>query len=203
MWVVNDTATNNAYYLNTTHATQAEHQLACKKMGGHLASWESRAEQAMVEEYFYQSYYLKLPWHANYWMGLTTGRGKSREWYWLDRTIAYDNTTGYQAWGRLTGAVPLQEPNNLAGNENCAIGNWTMRNGSPSVFGWADQPCDMKLPAICKIRRRCRGLRWRQRAGPACSHCKRRFCAPHPHAALLTVSAALLRLHGNAAEAAV
>lgn len=111
----------------------------------------------MVEDLMYRQYFLKPPYHGNYWIGATTGKGKSREWYWLDKTVMWNNETGYQAWGKLTGLTPLSEPNNLAGNENCAIGNWTMRYGTPSVFGWADQPCDMKLPAMCKVRRECQG----------------------------------------------
>lgn len=110
----------------------------------------------MIEETLYDRYWLKGPYHGNYWNGLTTGKGRSREWYWLDRTVKYDNQTGYQAWGRLSSGsgAAIQEPNNILGNENCGISNWTMRGGTPSVFGWADVPCNLKLPALCKVRRK-------------------------------------------------
>ncbi len=45
MWTVEDPGTGDMFYWNTTMADQATHQLACRKLGGHLASFESASEQ--------------------------------------------------------------------------------------------------------------------------------------------------------------
>lgn len=45
MWQYEDPGTGNKYYWNTTMANQATHQQACRKLGGHLISFESRQEQ--------------------------------------------------------------------------------------------------------------------------------------------------------------
>ena len=120
-----------------------------------LPAAQSTAEQNAVEQAFYSSYQLKLPYHGNYWIGAQIGKGKWPNFYWVDKTIPYD-ASAYMAWGTwrpLQGSSTQQEPNNNPVPENCAVGNWTERHQSPQVFGWADTFCGGKFPAICKRRR--------------------------------------------------
>lgn len=41
----------------------------------------------------------------------------------------------------------FQEPNNRAGDEFCAVANFTESTGS--AWGWADASCDLSWPFIC------------------------------------------------------
>ncbi len=108
-----------------------------------------------MEQAFYTGYQLLLPYHGNYWLGALVGKNKWPGFYWVDKTIKL-NAAGYQSWGTfssLLGTVTEPEPNNNPIPQNCAVGNWTERYKSPSVFGWADTFCGGRFPAICKIRR--------------------------------------------------
>jgi hypothetical protein len=46
----------------------------------------------------------------------------------------------------------LKEPNNASPkkNEFCGAANFSQRFDSPVAWGWADQPCDVQLPFMCK-----------------------------------------------------
>ena len=68
-------ASNTAYYFNTTEDSQAGAEQACRLLGGHLAIFDSAAEQKEVEAAFRSQGALITGYHVAYWIGL-----KARNW---------------------------------------------------------------------------------------------------------------------------
>jgi hypothetical protein len=91
------------------------------------------------------------PFHKQYWIG-----------YQVPPTDAWPNFTqvdrttpasSYRHWGMaLLGN--RSEPDNRAGNENCAAANSTLEYGG--AWGWSDASCGMALPFMCRLLRRWR-----------------------------------------------
>jgi hypothetical protein len=54
----------------------------------------------------------------------------------------------YAHWGVYQPGDSL-EPNQLTGNENCGLANYTMGYGG--AFGWADAPCESFRASICLV----------------------------------------------------
>jgi hypothetical protein len=102
-----------------------------------------------VEDYFTTNYWLNIPYHREYWIGLAYSPGTSpRKYNWTDKG---DDLTSqaYQNWGS-------GEPNNQSptgGNEDCGVANYSMRTGQ-QTWGWQDVHCTTKkYPFICRIKR--------------------------------------------------
>lgn len=137
---------------NTLPMNFSAAQQYCNDQGGHLASFVSLPEQRDVEQYLINQGLLLPTFHTAYWIGL-----QSDVWprfYWLDNITPSPDTFGaYKHWGAfMQGGKNVTEPNNLAGSETCAAGNLTQSYGQAS--GWADADCNIKLPFMCKIRRK-------------------------------------------------
>jgi hypothetical protein len=137
---------NHTYTLNTTMVTQAQAQRSCNARGGHLAVWPSQQTQNEVEAFFAGNGYLLPTFHKAYWMGMVKRDG---EFGFLDATIK----TSYRNWGMYATGEPGEgypEPNNYFGDENCAIGNFSMIRQVPPVWGFADYQCTDRFVFICK-----------------------------------------------------
>ena len=146
--------TNYTYILNTSFVTRNDAEERCRCDGGHLATFDSSAEQQEVEQYFISNYWLNIPYEREYWIGLSLIKGSSpRKYNWTDRGDDLQ-AQAYQNWG-------LGEPNNQAGNEDCGVANYSMRTGK-QTGGWQDIACTRKFPFICRIKRG-----WRR---PAAGH---------------------------------
>ena len=63
--------TNTTYILNTRKLNFTFAERFCNDQGGHLASWNSKAEQIEVEQYFIKAGVLFPECHKTYWMGLS------------------------------------------------------------------------------------------------------------------------------------
>jgi hypothetical protein len=150
-------ANGNTYVLNTTMVDAQAASDRCGQLGGHLASWTSLAEQNGVEQNFLSNYKLALPYHSKYWMGIKLTPGGMWPNFTFNDPVNSDNPTAAgKPWGAYKSAtVNNTEPNNTPAPQYCAVANYTERNGSPSVFGWADAYCGDQYPFICRIRREC------------------------------------------------
>jgi hypothetical protein len=65
--------TNNTYCLSTNLTAQADAETYCNTLGGHLASWNSQAEQTEVEGYWIKAGLLLPLFHKAYWIGAVIG----------------------------------------------------------------------------------------------------------------------------------
>jgi hypothetical protein len=63
----------------------------------------------------------------------------------------------YQHWGQInnTDGSSVPEPNQLAGAENCGVGNSSQ--AYREAWGWSDTDCMMPAASICKNMRKQRG----------------------------------------------
>jgi hypothetical protein len=68
---------------------------------------------------------------------------------WHDPWTKTPQPSTYMHWGVYVGGG--KEPNNLAMNEFCAVGNWTQMYDN--AWGWADTACKNKFISICMTRR--------------------------------------------------
>jgi hypothetical protein len=147
--------TDNSYVLNTVKLNQTAAELACNDVGGRLASWSTQAEQYEVELFYLSNGYLITNFHKSYWMGLISTPADPTYFTWVDGTPAPGIDRRYAHWGKLRmsdrNAPRIPEPNNVNGDESCAVCNSSMAYG-PS-WGWADTSCNHTFPAICKIPR--------------------------------------------------
>ena len=86
---------------------------------------------------------------------------------WMQAAAAFGNAAvphaTCQCWPQGTynpGAIP--EPNNLAGNELCAVGNWSQKvNG---LYSWSDTGCSGNYIYMCWVRGEMQlppGAQWR------------------------------------------
>jgi hypothetical protein len=145
-----DPDTNTTYSLNTrlTNFTVAE--AACNSQGGHLVSYASLQEQRKVEEFFVAKGMLFPTCHGSYWMGLHAPTWPNFEWQ--DPT-APDLTQpdAYRNWGTFVPSSFPSEPNQLFGDENCGVGNYS--EAVNDAWGWADATCDLEFVSICKFPR--------------------------------------------------
>jgi hypothetical protein len=150
---------NKTYVLNTTHMGNTDAEQFCRDNGGHMASYASAAEQNEVEAYFTAPYKLLLPYMPQYWIGLRSRGGWSATGFkWLDQSLPQPgvNASAYSNWGikKQQGRPDVQEPDNAATQETCAVGNWTQRvAGPPVVWGWSDTVCNQRFPVICSVQR--------------------------------------------------
>uniref|UniRef100_A0A182KA07 C-type lectin domain-containing protein n=1 Tax=Anopheles christyi TaxID=43041 RepID=A0A182KA07_9DIPT len=109
----------------------------CSSEGGHLASIESRQEQALVEEAMSKARNEK----AVFYIG-GTDIGRKGRWVWigLNKVLVDESYRNFYPG----------EPNNLAGHQDClSIGNWH----GYSRGKWDDTECFTKLDGyICAFR---------------------------------------------------
>ena len=122
-------------------------------------------------ELFYLEKGLLIPnFHKSYWMGLTSSPADPTFFTWIDGTPTPGIDRRYQHWGKLRmsdrNAPRVPEPNNMEGDEYCAVSNSSMVFG-PS-WGWADTSCNGSYPAICKIPRGLAAHLLRLPAGALC-----------------------------------
>jgi hypothetical protein len=96
-------------------------------------------------------------YHKFYWMGLKYNEALSlrgdRVYKWIDQLI--DGPSRYKHWGLtvLEDGNVLQEPNNIAGNEDCGGGNVTQQYGSPVAYAWGDESCSQRFAFMCRCGR--------------------------------------------------
>jgi hypothetical protein len=57
-----ESSNGNTYIWNTSAASHADAEQACRDSGAHLASWTSAAEQAEVEEHYISSGFMLARW---------------------------------------------------------------------------------------------------------------------------------------------
>jgi hypothetical protein len=147
----------NTYVLNTTMVDAQTASDRCGQLGGHLASWTSLAEQNSVEQNFLSNNKLALPYHSKYWLGIKLTPGGLWPNFTFNDPVNTDKPVAAgKPWGAYkSSTVNNTEPNNTPAPQYCAVGNYTERMGSPSVFGWADAFCGDQFPFICRIRREC------------------------------------------------
>ena len=119
--------------------------------------------QGEVEAYFIEQGNLLPSFHKAYWLGLAAASQQTPKpaagtpyggWRWLDFLPPPSKST-YTHWGTLTLSTGRgrPEPNNLVPPEVCAAANASQAFDEPSAWGWADAPCGIRLPYICKTLR--------------------------------------------------
>lgn len=135
--------TKDTYVLNTSMVNFAHAEQTCNDNGGHLITLASIAEQVEVERYFVEMGYLFPSYHKFYWIGFRADTWDN--FRFIDRL----ENPGYTHWGKVNPNI-ADEPNNLYGQENCAIANSSQSYSG--AWGWSDEQCTMRAPFICKIR---------------------------------------------------
>lgn len=119
----------------------------CKSLGGHLASYTTLAEQQEVEAYFTTGGFLIPKYHRYYWLGLKAVGPKN--FNWVDPTMPKLSAPDSFKWWGMTKPDNTPEPNNFAGNELCAVGNFT--EARKNAWGWADTGCTSQYVSICRM----------------------------------------------------
>jgi hypothetical protein len=123
-----------------------------------VVSYQTLEEQYDVESYFTRTGALMPGVHRAYWLGLFIPNVDPRLWpnfKWLDgypNPSTYHNPTDvYGHWGQLVldDGSAVEEPNNLAPPEFCAVANASM--AFASAWGWSDRNCEERFVTICKI----------------------------------------------------
>jgi hypothetical protein len=77
-------SSNNTYTYYSQFVTQSAAERICQDAGGHLAAFNTIAEQKEVEAYYIAQGLLLTDYHKRYWLGLSNNRGA---WTWLDKAI--------------------------------------------------------------------------------------------------------------------
>jgi hypothetical protein len=94
--------------------------------------------------------YLMPTYHQNYWMGLVST--VPQKFSLIDITLPNLTSAGaYKNWGRIKPVTGAMEPDSAFPPENCAVANWTERQGSPEAWGWADTSCMGTWASICRL----------------------------------------------------
>jgi hypothetical protein len=89
-------------------------------------------------------------YHLNYWMGLVASA--PQKFSYIDITMPNLTSAGaYKNWGKLQPVTGVMEPDSAFPPEDCAVGNWTERQGSPQGWGWADTSCMGSWVSICRL----------------------------------------------------
>jgi hypothetical protein len=161
-------------------ARPADRQRKPRRAGDAAAGSMAQAPPAplQVEANLIASGALLAEWTETYWMGLTASPWP--KFSWLDKSVPAPSAAGglggmtnprslsvclfmtrpiclhagtYAHWGVYQPGDSL-EPNQLTGNENCGLANYTMGYGG--AFGWADAPCESFHASICVVQ----GGRW-------------------------------------------
>jgi hypothetical protein len=128
---------------NPAKLEQAEAQLACNDLGGHLAVFTSLAEQVDVENY-YINWGLMFPTYTpSYWMGAESAFDLWPSFFWAQR-----NFTG-PTDGKSYNHFGADEPNNLAYTEYCTVANYTLNYQGAN--GWSDTACNNRFPYMCRL----------------------------------------------------
>jgi hypothetical protein len=141
--------TNNTYCLSTNLTGQADAETYCNTLGGHLASWNSQAEQTEVEGYWIKAGLLLPLFHKAYWIGAVIGdEDMWPNFRWLD-SLPGPNASGvYQHWGYYM-PQNIIEPNNMFGQENCGAANASQTYSD--AWGWMDINCNIRMPFMCRL----------------------------------------------------
>jgi hypothetical protein len=149
--------TNATYMLNTSLQDSRAAQRSCNALGGHLASFNSSAEQADVEQHYAALGVLFPKYHMAYWTGLQADPTTfPPTWSWADPTVGPPAAPNYVNWGTYEpGSVA--EPKVLTGSENCGAANWSMTVNATGAWGWAALQCRTRLVSICRVIRGWRG----------------------------------------------
>ena len=77
--------------------------------------------------------------HQRFWIGGQRKSHKSHQWIWSD-----GSRFGFTKFCH-------GKPNNIGGNQNCLDIGWTFLFERCTRETWDDQPCNHRLPFICKI----------------------------------------------------
>ncbi len=139
------------YVFNNTPVSSYDAQSQCNLYGGHLVWFASLQEQQQVEQAFIAMGYLFPTFHTNVWIGYRAAKASTNpaDFKLLDKTAGPQT---YSHWGTYKPTPPgkdPQEPNNLSGGENCAVGNFSQVYNNAS--GWADASCGLRLPFLCRL----------------------------------------------------
>jgi hypothetical protein len=145
--------TGTTYMMYPNKTSQANAEAACNVQGGHLAYYASLAEQLEVEQHFISGGFLFPTYTPAYWIGLRSNRTGWPGFEWLQRATYPEPNRGnnrytpnkYEHWGSST---RWQEPNNRAGDEWCAVANYTQSYFE--AWGWSDASCGGAYPYICR-----------------------------------------------------
>jgi hypothetical protein len=93
--------------------------------------------------------------HKQYWIGYQVGPTDAwPNFTQVDRTTP---ASAYRHWGTVQPSNK-SEPDNRAGNENCAAANSSAEYGG--AWGWSDASCGTALPFMCRLLRE-----WRRKKG--------------------------------------
>ncbi|XP_075780138.1 C-type lectin-like [Pelodiscus sinensis] len=122
---------NHCYRFFSEKLTWSAAEVKCQNHhpGAHLASILSDAERDVVDQYLSESTSTELVW-----IGLHDPN-KDKTWVWTDGSVYR-----YKAWN-------IGEPNNAKGREYCV--ELLVTTGYKN---WNDDPCEMKIPYLCKYR---------------------------------------------------
>ena len=100
---------------------------ACRNLEADLISITSQAEHQFIMNHIANN--------QHYWVGYTD-EGQEGKWIWSDNT-----SSKFTKWRTMS-----NEPNNLGGNENCAV---VLRDCQENGE-WIDVSCAKKYAYICK-----------------------------------------------------
>jgi hypothetical protein len=134
-------------------------------------------------------------YHKFYWMGLKYNEELSlqgeRVYRWIDQLIP--GPSRYKHWSLtvLQDGNVLQEPNNIAGNEDCGGGNVTQQFGSPVAYGWGDESCDKRFAFMCRWGGRAGTVAVTERSHAWCWETFAPVSLQPPHICMLTLRASL------------
>jgi hypothetical protein len=76
---------NSTFTFYNQFLTQSAAERTCQDAGGHLAAFNTLAEQKQVEAYYIAQGLLLTDYHKHYWMGLTSSRST---WTWMDKAVS-------------------------------------------------------------------------------------------------------------------
>ena len=132
--------------INLTKTTFDDAEATCRRNGSHLVTWFNATMQRAVENLYIDQGVLLPGFHKAYWIGLnTTPAAHPSKWTWMDSS-PYEGGVTYQNWG-LYQPGGLQEPNNNAGNEYCAVANASQPKSN--AWGWSDIGCTNQYIFMC------------------------------------------------------
>ena len=77
-------SSNNTYTFYNQFVSQSAAERICQDAGGHLAAFNTLAEQKEVESAYIAQGLLLPDYHKHYWLGMGSNRGA---WTWIDKAI--------------------------------------------------------------------------------------------------------------------
>jgi hypothetical protein len=118
-----------------------------RRQGGWPPAHRAPLHAPQVEGYYVNGGFLLPKYHRFYWIGLRAVGPKN--FNWIDPTMPRLSAADSFRWWGMTKPDNLPEPNNYAGNELCAVGNYT--EARKNAWGWADTGCTSQYVSICRM----------------------------------------------------